>query len=341
MFPILTLTIFALIYFYLLGKGKIRSSFNEYLKDYKLLIKILVIWLIIGFFFNLDYSNRWGCIIGREPIFGKLNVIFSSTSIFLTIIASVRTKKSIKLCIHLMELCFWTGKLMIYKGGYATGIAGIPSTEIVFYDFIAIILRLLVIRSLWTNMKTSIVLLLTLMIISTKIFAFQTQKTILWEHEESLERAKMTLKKMQGDWTGIKTFEKSFSDTILRNSDSIIEENDLITMIENDKVIKERKIEQNETVRINLKSNQISINCNDHETFYLIDFESEYSAILYEILPDSLIADKNLMDRLKTNLKVKSEWINNSMLYIRKIDEDSLIFDEGDMMFENRYKLKK
>jgi len=146
---------------------------------------------------------------------------------------------------------------------------------------------------------------------------------------------------MQGDWTGIKTFEKSFSDTILRNSDSIIEENDLITMIENDKVIKERKIEQNETVRINLKSNQISINCNDHETFYLIDFESEYSAILYEILPDSLIADKNLMDRLKTNLKVKSEWINNSMLYIRKIDEDSLIFDEGDMMFENRYKLKK
>ena len=63
----------------------IQQPFNYYL---------LTGLLIIGFFFRLDYSDRFGCIIGEEPVFEAKNILFSVTSMILVLLSFFSKKKS-------------------------------------------------------------------------------------------------------------------------------------------------------------------------------------------------------------------------------------------------------
>jgi hypothetical protein len=64
---------------YLLNKF---TSLNllEFLEEDKIKYASLLTWIIVGFFFGLDYTIDSGCIPIFEPIFGLKSLLFSSIS---------------------------------------------------------------------------------------------------------------------------------------------------------------------------------------------------------------------------------------------------------------------
>ena len=142
----------------------IRQPFNYYL---------LTGLLIAGFFFRLDYSDRFGCIIFAEPVFELKNILFSTISITLVLLSFFPEKRTIKLTFISLELLFWIAKLFLFKGGYVTGIAGTADLEISLFDTATLALRLFIINSLLkTNVNQIYVLICTIIIMLIKIHIF-------------------------------------------------------------------------------------------------------------------------------------------------------------------------
>lgn len=104
-------------------------------------------WTILGFVFQLDLTQRWGCIIISESYLIPYRISFSavSTGILGTgiLIKNLQLKKKL----FVFELGFWISIFIFIKGGYAVGFAGGPDEIIMGYDVVAIFLRLLNISS--------------------------------------------------------------------------------------------------------------------------------------------------------------------------------------------------
>ena len=167
--------------------------------------------LVIGFFEQLDYTDRWGCIIGRESIFDFKNILFSSISIFLILTSFFLRPRLLKLSVIIVELAFWIFKLFYFKGGYVVSIAGAPDTIISFYDSLTLALRLFIISGLLkSNIKTIYILICTLFIMAIKVFGFPTQLSMIVQEKKSLQRAKFTKEKLVGEWTGIYKYDSIY-----------------------------------------------------------------------------------------------------------------------------------
>ena len=322
------------------SKGKIGKGLYHRVNDYNLMVIILIAWIIFGFFFNLDYNDRWGCIITHQTIFNKFNIIFSSTALIFTFFARISSKPLIKISMHTIELIFWIIRLLILKGGYAVGYAGSPADMIVTYDFLALFLRLIVIRNTGIKIRSLYLSAITLIVILIKIFVFPTQQTINWEYEKSLENSKLTIERMQGLWNGFAIKEEYVNDTITGEIDSAEAKNKLIYMISRDTLIDRKLIIRYDSVNILVDSNKIEIVRNGNQKTYFMMFDSEYSATLFEVLPDTIDSDSVLMKACNTDLRIKSSWRNNTQIYIRKIDVDSLILMEG-FTIDYRYELSR
>jgi hypothetical protein len=333
--------VFVSAYLILIGKGKIGIGFYHRVNDYNFMVLMLLAWIIIGFFFNLDYNDRWGCIVTHQPIFNKHNIIFSASALIFTILGRISKKALLKRSIHIIELIFWITRLMIYKGGYAVGFTGSPADTIVIYDFITLLLRLIVIRNTGIKIRALYLSIVALIIILIKIFVFPTQQTINWEYEESLENSKLTIENMQGSWIGVSIIEEYVNDTVTGNIDSIEAEKKLIYMISKDTLIDKKLVRSYYSANVKIDSNQIEILRNGTQEKYLMIFNSEFSATMFSILPDSIGADSALMKDCNTDLRIRRDWIDNSELYIMRIDNDSLIFNEGFLTPDFRYKLTR
>lgn len=342
MILVILFIISTVIYFYLKRKGKFPYKLTRHLYNVKLLLNILLIWIVIGFFLSLDYSDQWGCIIQYQPFWSKLNILFSSISFALILIAIVVRDKKMKAIFLILELVFWIGKLMVYKGGYAVGYAAFPQTHIVCYDIVALFLRFLVIRNVSFQLRTFYLATLTVIIILVKIFFFGTQQTILWEDERSLERAKFTMEKIQGKWTGERVYEETVFDTIISEQyDTTGKELNLLELIDletKDTILKEKRIKQVEKASVYVDSNSVLIVTVEDSLNYTIEFNSEYSASLFEILLEPILIDEKA---LKTDMSVSLDIGSAKEIYIRKIDNDSLVFEEWMISWGDIYKLKK
>lgn len=102
----------------------------------------LLAWIALGFLTNLDYNTRAGCLVTHQPVLSKENIIFSIIS-FLIILGVLKTDRVFLARVGLWgELLFWLFKLFFVKGGYSVGFGGSPSDSVVFYDFVAMFLRL-------------------------------------------------------------------------------------------------------------------------------------------------------------------------------------------------------
>jgi len=142
----------------------IQQPFNYYL---------LIGLLIIGFFFELDNSDRYGCIIYTNP-FRVKNILFFVTSIILVLLSFFSEKRTIKLTFMSLELTIWILKLFLFKGGYVVGIVATVDTCISFYDTATLALRLTIINSLLnTKINQIYILICTAIIMSVKIYAFR------------------------------------------------------------------------------------------------------------------------------------------------------------------------
>lgn len=163
---------------------------------------LLIGLLIIGFLLNLDNSNRFGCIIGVEPIFELKNILFSTISITFVLLSFFAKKKTIKLMFISLELLFWILKLFLFKGGYAVGIIGTADIYISIYDFTTLILRLFIINSLLNmNINQVYVLICTIIIMFIKIYIYPLPYSFYVEKREFHEESENTKNYLtNGEW---------------------------------------------------------------------------------------------------------------------------------------------
>ena len=108
------------------------------------IIMLLVGWGLFGFFTNLDNNNDFGCIGSGEPIFSETNILFSGVALGLVNIGFFASKENvIWKFVLIIELLFWLFKLFFIKGGYSVGYGGGPNENIVLFDNVALVLRLI------------------------------------------------------------------------------------------------------------------------------------------------------------------------------------------------------
>ena len=181
----------------------------------------LLTLLVIGFFGQLDYTDRWGCIVGGESIFDTKNILFSSISLTLILTSFLFRPRFLKISLVLIELAFWIFKLFYFKGGYVVSIVAAPDPIISFYDSLTLALRLFIISGLLrTNIKMIYILIFTLTIMAIKVFGFPTQLSMIVEGEKSKQRAEFTKEKLIGDWTGIYEYDSIYMGKTTHINDS-------------------------------------------------------------------------------------------------------------------------
>ena len=182
---------------------------------------LLLTLLVIGFFGQLDYTDRWGCIVGGESIFDTKNILFSSISVILILTSFIFNPRILKISLIVVELAFWIFKLFYFKGGYVVSIVAAPDPIISFYDSLTLAMRLFIITGLLgINIKTIYILICTLTIMAIKVFAFPTQLSMIVEGEKSKQRAEFTKEKLIGDWTGIYEYDSTYMSETTHIKDS-------------------------------------------------------------------------------------------------------------------------
>jgi hypothetical protein len=121
------------------------------MRDKRLVCSAILLWLVLGLVLGLDYKS-YGIVSGTQVLYYGVNLLtlqnpifmhqMSSFLISLTLIglacASVGTRPRLYIC---LESSFWVLKLFVLKDGYVTGFGGSSDEEIVFYDFIGVLLR--------------------------------------------------------------------------------------------------------------------------------------------------------------------------------------------------------
>lgn len=183
----------------------------------------LLVLLVIGFFGQLDYTDRWGCFVGGESIFDSKNILFSSISVTLILTSFLFRPRILKISLLIIELAFWTFKLFYFKGGYVVSIAAAPDPIISFYDSLTLALRLFIITGLLrTNIKVIYILICTLTIMAIKVYGFPTQLSMIVEEKKSLERAQSTKEKLIGEWIGIYEYDSTHLNETIQLIDSAI-----------------------------------------------------------------------------------------------------------------------
>ena len=166
--------------------------------------KFLLAWIIFGFVTRLDYSENLGCIIGIEPIFDPRNILFSAIS-FVLILWAIKTKNHhLKKSLVSIELLFWIGKLIGFKGGYVIGFAGTPNIFIVFYDLVAILIRLFILSQILKLKNPGFIKIgiTAFVVIAIKILFFATPLSTIYEWSKAHEEAREIRKELIGDWNG-------------------------------------------------------------------------------------------------------------------------------------------
>lgn len=177
--------------------------------------------LVLGFFAQLDYTDRWGCIIGGESIFSFKNILFSSISIFFVLSSFLLRPRILKISFIVIELAFWIFKLFYFKGGYVVSIVATPDPIISFYDTTTLALRLFIINGLMNiKVKRLYIIITALIIMAIKVLGFPTQLNKLVEEKQSLQRAELTKEKLKGEWTGIYEYDTTYMNKTIHILDS-------------------------------------------------------------------------------------------------------------------------
>lgn len=118
-----------------------------------ILYLVLLLWLTLGYLLRLDYQNSWGVMSGinlfkyKTTIFSKdllsKQAIFFFISFLLISFSYFIENKSLKKFIIISELSIWLIRFLFMRGGYIVGFGGNPDEGIIIYDFVASLLRIL------------------------------------------------------------------------------------------------------------------------------------------------------------------------------------------------------
>ncbi|MEJ8817352.1 hypothetical protein [Lacibacter sp. H407] len=123
------------------------TSLIKHTRQVQYLYLILIAWTIIGFLFRWDNNMQVGCTIQSDNILGQDNIFFSATSIILLTLGVSFQRNNERIWFLFLELLYWLLKLFYWKGGYGVGIGGIPIFTVVFFDMIALFLRIMLLNA--------------------------------------------------------------------------------------------------------------------------------------------------------------------------------------------------
>ncbi len=213
---IITLIISLITFVSLYRNSEISQVLESKLGNYKLSVRLLLIWILFGFLTRLDFNQMFGCVIYFGKIFDYNNIGFSLFSFALILSAGLLKNKKTSTILLIVELLFWLFRYFYYKGGYATGLAGsYPLDFVVLYDSIAIFLRLLVLVNLVkTNFKTPWIILVVVILTSIKIFFFQLPHDLFWEEIKRKNKIEENTGLIKGSWKGVVRYDSLWVDTI-------------------------------------------------------------------------------------------------------------------------------
>jgi len=126
--------------------NKYKSPLNKNISAY-ISTKVLLVMLTLGAITGFENSQAFGDMIGFEMLTIS-NWVFFCISLVLFLMIKRTDRIGVKILLCVLELGIWIAKYFFYKGGYIAGFAGTPNIINVFYDSIALILRVVLLLSL-------------------------------------------------------------------------------------------------------------------------------------------------------------------------------------------------
>lgn len=141
---------------------------------------LLLSWIVLGYLLHIDFTQMWGCLAFDFAGITKFKIAIISTSVFLFTFSLLIQERKKRASVVMIELITWFTLLLILKGGYALGYAGVAKDDILIYDFIGLLLRLCLLSELaalekvLTNnwVRRLAVILITFLVIYVKVNFF-------------------------------------------------------------------------------------------------------------------------------------------------------------------------
>jgi hypothetical protein len=133
----------------------------------------LALWTVYGFVSMLDNTTQWGCIV-TDSLYSTANIAYSLVSVSMILVSFYFRKTSTGNWILLLEAAIWLYKLFFIKGGYVAGYGGGVSEGVLIFDFIALFLRLMILKLLLRQQAHWIlVLIFTILLLFLKVTYFR------------------------------------------------------------------------------------------------------------------------------------------------------------------------
>lgn len=149
------------------------TSFIKKTNQVQYFYLLLIAWTIVGFFFRCDNNMQVGCIIRSDNVFAQDNIFLSATSIILLTLGVSFQRTNERIWFLFLELLYWLLKLFYWKGGYGVGLAAIPMFTVVFFDMIALCLRIMLLNAtLEFKFSNNYILIPLVIIFYVKLYYF-------------------------------------------------------------------------------------------------------------------------------------------------------------------------
>jgi hypothetical protein len=182
------------------------------LRSQKVLFGFLILWTLLGFFTQQDFTERCGCLVHSRDIFSLDYIILSAISLILLILGFSIRNKFVRISILWLELAYWIFKLFALKSGYEGGLGILVFN---YYDFLGLLGRFLLINSLLGyRFKEYILPLVVGVIIIIKMFGVPCNENFIYRDYLNPYYNRLFFNQINGNWTG----------SMLYPNDSIIEE---------------------------------------------------------------------------------------------------------------------
>jgi hypothetical protein len=191
------------------------------LRNSRLLFAFLILWTLIGFFTQQDFTERCGCLIHSRGIFSLDYIIFSFISLILLVSGFIAKNKIIKISLISVELAYWIFKLFALKSGYEGGL-GILMFK--YYDFLGLLGRFLLLKCLFGNKyKEYIFALISGLLIIIKMLGVPCNENFIYRDFLNPYYNQLLFNDINGNWTSSVLFPKvSVIDSIFKNPDKLI-----------------------------------------------------------------------------------------------------------------------
>lgn len=148
------------------------------LRSQKVLFGFLILWTLLGFFTQQDFTERCGCLVHSRDIFSLDYIILSAISLILLILGFSIRNKFVRISILWLELAYWIFKLFALKSGYEGGLGILVFN---YYDFLGLLGRFLLINSLLGyRFKEYILPLVVGVIIIIKMFGVPCNENFIY-----------------------------------------------------------------------------------------------------------------------------------------------------------------